>query len=110
MKTAPLVTICLGLTAALGPAHAQFVDLFQRVSPAVVVLHTIQRGAAPQGGQASFEGLGSGVLIDDLQVMTAAHVVQTADQVEVEFTTGQRIYASVVSSDPLSDLALLQLE
>ncbi len=105
-----LITDNFGLKTPTGPAHSQVIDLFKRVSPAVVVLHTIQRGPSQQGGQMSFEGLGSGVLVDDAQIITAAHVVQTADQVEVEFKTGQRIFATVISSDPLSDLALLQLE
>ncbi len=110
MRSAALISVAFSLATATGPAHAQIIDLFKRVSPAVVVLHTVQRGPAQQGGQMSFEGLGSGVLVDDTQIITAAHVVQTADQVEVEFKTGQRIFAAVISSDPLSDLALLQLE
>jgi len=48
MKPAALFAICLGMTVATESANAQFVDLFRHISPAVVVLHTVQRGVAPQ--------------------------------------------------------------
>jgi S1-C subfamily serine protease len=57
------------------------------------------------------DGLGSGVLISsDGKVLTAAHVVQTADIASVEFADGQEITASVLGSDVQSDVALLQLK
>jgi S1-C subfamily serine protease len=56
------------------------------------------------------DGLGSGVLIsNDGKVLTAAHVVQTADVATVEFPNGQTIIAHVIGSDVRSDVALLQL-
>src|SRR6185369_2249868 len=57
------------------------------------------------------DGLGSGVLIsNDGKVLTAAHVVQTADVAMVEFSDGQAITARVIGSDVQSDVALLQLK
>jgi serine protease Do len=56
------------------------------------------------------DGLGSGVLItNDGKVLTAAHVVQTADIAIVEFSNGQSIGARVIGTDVQSDVALLQL-
>ena len=46
----------------------------------------------------------------DGKVLTAAHVVQTADTVSVEFPNGEIVKAKVVSSEPPADIALLQLE
>jgi S1-C subfamily serine protease len=57
------------------------------------------------------DGLGSGVLIsNDGKILTAAHVVQTADVACVEFSDGQQINARVIGSDVQSDVALLQLK
>lgn len=108
------VGICVLLLALSAPVlSADFGDLFERTDPAVVVIYTTERvpSAQSRSGEVSAEGLGSGVLIDDEgHIMTAAHVVQTADLIQVEFVTGQRITAAVVSSDPLKDVALLKLD
>src|SRR3990172_3894910 len=55
--------------------------------------------------------VGSGVLISpDGKVMTAAHVVHTADEISVEFLSGEAVGARVVASEPQADVSLLQLE
>ena len=55
--------------------------------------------------------LASGVLIsDDGKVLTAAHVVQAADKVFVEFADGRMVTARVISSATHADVALLQLD
>jgi S1-C subfamily serine protease len=46
----------------------------------------------------------------DGEIMTAAHVVQTADTVLVEFSSGEIIAAKVVASEPAGDVALLKLD
>ena len=59
---------------------------------------------APQGRAqpAALGSLGSGVMISpEGKILTAAHVVQTADQIEVLFVSGERVPAHVVSSEPL---------
>lgn len=51
------------------------------------------------------------MLIDDEgHILTAAHVVQTADLVEVEFTDGTKTTAAIIVSDPDKDVALLKLD
>ena len=66
-----------------------------------------------QGGTsvlAKFNEVGSGVLVSaDGKVVTAAHVVQIADEVTVQFVNGDSVPARVVSSEPGADLALLQI-
>ena len=109
-----ILFLVTGCTA--GPAGAQqssLAELFADVNDAVVVLTTVQSQAAPgqPNGKVTFSGLGSGVVIDaDGTVITAAHVVQTADLVEVEFQNGAKVTAAVMSSDPTSDLAMLKLD
>jgi len=61
------------------------------------------------GKPASSQGVGSGVLIEADQILTAAHVVDGAKAIEVLFTDGVRIQADVISSLESSDVALLKL-
>jgi len=85
--------------------------IFARVKPAVVVIETESTGASIMPGLTSTElGFGSGVLIADKQVLTAAHVVQAAEDVAVHFHDGQFAEARVISSIHLADVALLELE
>ncbi len=55
--------------------------------------------------------LGSGVIIDEAgYLLTNDHVVRRADKITVKFCTGTNVYtATVVASDPKSDVALLKL-
>jgi len=102
--------------AALLPslAHAQqLADLFRKVSPSVVLVRTLERGMSPNPavGLTTIPGLGSGVLISaDGKIMTAAHVVQAADRVAVQFVDGKLYPAHVVGSSLRADVALLQLD
>ena len=88
-------------------------EIFKRVNSSVVVVRTTKTEAMPSSGQQSLSisGLGSGVLISkDGKVVTAAHLVQTAEKIVVEFPNGELIPARVVASAPLADVSLLQLE
>jgi S1-C subfamily serine protease len=88
-------------------------DVFKRVDPSVVVVGTNshQVVTGPKMQLATLPGLGSGVLISvDGKVMTAAHVVQTADEIKVQFQNGESVPAKVLTSDPAADVALLQLD
>jgi serine protease Do len=55
--------------------------------------------------------LGSGVVIDEAgYLLTNDHVIRRADKIAVKFATGTDVYeATVVASDPKSDVALLKL-
>jgi S1-C subfamily serine protease len=91
----------------------QLRDAFRSVQQAVVIVRTEQKGLAPfpQEGQVSLNGLGSGVLIsNDGKVLTAAHLVQSADKTMVEVSQGELIPASVVGTAFSADVALLQLD
>jgi serine protease Do len=120
MRNAMLIVGTFLLAAAVGsspPAVAEAAEpslseVFKRVDDAVVVVHTSERVVTRDSNRTpvSMQALGSGVLVDDGKVLTAAHVVQTADAVAVEFPGNVRIRARIVASDPAADLALLQLE
>ena len=52
---------------------------------------------------------GTGFLVDELTMVTAAHVIDGATAVEVDFD-GSRVGASIIGVEPSLDLALLQLD
>lgn len=108
------LTLCMAVQST--PVHADEISrTFKRVTGSVVVIHTFERrteasNADGEVASTTAAGLGSGVLIsEDGLVATAAHVVQAADRVEVEFIDHQRIVAEVVASSGLDDVALLRL-
>jgi S1-C subfamily serine protease len=91
----------------------QLREAFRKVHQSVVIVRTKEIDLSSSAEQviSIIDGLGSGVLISaDGKILTAAHVVQTADVASVEFPDGQEITARVISSDVRSDVALLQLK
>lgn len=57
------------------------------------------------------EGMGSGFVIDgDGYVVTNNHVIEGADEVRVTFADGESVAATVIGTDPQTDLALLKVE
>ena len=101
-----LSSFCLGATAQ------DLSELYEKVNPAVVVIMSEAKDIAMQEGQVrkvSNVGLGSGFLISENQVVTAAHVVTVAEQIQIQFTDGEIIPAKVVSSYKTADVALLKL-
>ncbi len=89
---------------------ADLASLFNKLNRSVVVI---------KASQVEIKGLlkaqktlsGSGVLISaDGKILTAAHVVQTAEKIEVQFTNGEVIFAKTLASEPFADVAVIQLE
>jgi S1-C subfamily serine protease len=91
----------------------QLRDVFRKVNQSVVVIRTEEKELAPfpQAGMVSANGLGSGVLIsNDGKILTAAHLVEAASAMVVEFSDGEAIPARVVGAVRNADVALLQLD
>ena len=67
-------------------------------------------GQAPTERQA--EGAGSGVIIDARKghIVTNHHVVDGADEITVTLEDGREVEASLIGSDPDTDLALLEIK
>jgi putative serine protease PepD len=60
---------------------------------------------------ANAEGVGSGVIIGaDGRILTNNHVVSGAEKLTVTLADGKTVNASVVGTDPSSDLAVIQAE
>lgn len=110
------VIVCALLaTLGMGEMPAQekpLADIFDGVCDSVVVVLTKQHevsGDAP-GNFASTGSLGSGVVISsDGKILTAAHVVQTADEAAVRFRNGETMPAKILATAPSADVALIQV-
>ncbi|MFE3837507.1 Do family serine endopeptidase [Pseudogemmobacter sonorensis] len=112
-----------------------FADLAERISPSVVNITTSALVAGPsrggpivpegspfedffndfgdrgQGGQQRSEALGSGFVIsEDGYIVTNNHVIEGADEITIEFFSGEKLTAVLVGTDPKTDIALLKVE
>jgi serine protease Do len=130
-----MLALALALQASARAAPESFADLADQVSPAVVNITTSTVVAAPtEGGPIVPEGspfedffndfgnqgpngprrsnaLGSGFVIsEDGYIVTNNHVIEGADEIEVEFFSGKRLDATLVGTDPKTDIALLKVE
>jgi len=110
-----LLSILLISAWSVGPTAfaGEIGETYKKVKGAVVTIATKQKAPDPSapGRLTSVGGLGSGVLISrDGKVMTAAHVVQVANEIVVTMLSGESIPARVLSAQPAADVALLQLE
>ena len=108
-----------------------FASVAETLKPAVVNVFTEQKAGErealhpPTGGpfdeffERFFRGqpdqrrrsLGSGVIIDERgYVVTNNHVVENADDIEIQFSDERRFKAEVVGTDPATDLAVLKIK
>ncbi len=80
------------------------------VSPSVVQVNVEVSQQTPLGPRRG-EGLGSGVIYrDDGYIITNAHVVRGASDVEVAFADGSTEPSEVVGADPNSEIAVLKVD
>lgn len=111
-KTLLIVAIAALVAAPCVAADGPTIpELFLEVDPAVVEIATVRQVVADQGParRVSAGALGSGFLISaDGGIMTAAHVVQTADEVSVKYATGDVVTARIVASARNADVALIK--
>ncbi len=96
-------------TRAIPAAGAGALDvnlIYRRSGPGVVQI-TSRSGDGTFGAQ---QALGSGFVIDkDGHIVTNYHVIQGATAVEVRFSNDDTLTATIVGSDPSTDLALLKV-
>jgi S1-C subfamily serine protease len=112
MKRLLVAVLLVMVIAPAAPVEAQgLVATFKRVNPSVVIIRARWKEVGGSGQVGRVNEVGSGVLISpDGKVMTASHVVQTADEITAEFLSGEVVTARVIASEPEADVSLLQLE
>ncbi len=94
-------------------AASDLSNVFKRVDSAVVVIQTKESVTLDsQDGVKKINtgGLGSGIIIDKSGlIMTAAHVVENADKVNIHLVDGRVFSATILSSSTMADVALIQI-
>ena len=133
----PNKTAAVTLNEASSPTSASeqrnptsYRDASRAALPAVVHIYTTQAikaqrqplfddpifrhffGDRPEGGkQQRNSGLGSGVIVStNGYILTNFHVIEAADDIQVSLNDGKTYKATVIGSDPESDLAILQIK
>ena len=107
--SAPLLTTALMVLLVCRPASGEdFSELFARVDPSVVTIQTVSLQPGKSGVRQN-RGIGSGTIVDKNLILTAAHVVNSADQIVVKFVNGKRTPATVISSVRAGDVALIRV-
>jgi Do/DeqQ family serine protease len=112
-------------SAVDGQPLPSLAPMLQKVTPAVVSVHTKQRVRirTPFGDDPVFrrmfnipeeriaESLGSGVIVDAQRgyVLTNHHVIEGADEVSVTLADGRTLQAEFVGSDADTDVALMRI-
>jgi serine protease Do len=116
-------------------APESFAELADEISPSVVNITTSAMIARPadgmpmvpegspfedffddfnapgQNGMQRSEALGSGFVIsEDGYIVTNNHVIEGADEITIEFFSGEKLQAKLVGTDPKTDIALLKVE
>jgi serine protease Do len=100
------------LMAQLSPAQ-DLADLFEINKHSVVTIYTAEDVNAGTGDPRTFTsnmGLGSGILIRDNMVLTAAHVVANAEAIMVEFFDGEKLEAETFRISRIADVAVIKLK
>jgi S1-C subfamily serine protease len=100
---------CTGSVARARECHESIADLYERTSPAVVLI-TSQVVNPYRLEDRVQQGLGSGFIVDESGlIITNSHVVFGAQIVSVKLDDGTSLPARLIGADPIFDLAVLQI-
>jgi S1-C subfamily serine protease len=100
-----------------GATGIDVAEIYRRSGPGVVQITSTSSGDAETDSFGNVvpgqdqRALGSGFVIDkDGHIVTNFHVIDGADEIEVSFSNQDTVKATVVGTDPSTDLALLKVD
>jgi S1-C subfamily serine protease len=87
-------------------------QIYEEAGPGVVQVTTGGVDSSnPYFGPQATSSLGSGFVVDrDGYIVTNYHVIEDAQEIEVNFSGDDRVPATIVGSDPSTDLAVLKID
>jgi len=98
----------LSYADALQPAQEAVVSVYSTKNVRSVV--PLPRVGVPDRDSEQ-RGLGSGVVVSpDGYILTNNHVVEGADRIDVLLGDGRKLAATVIGTDPLTDIAVIKIE
>ena len=113
ITTTSIVSAPVGGGGPMLPPGSPFSDLFRDFGFPGMPGDRGQQGPSPfgqPGGQRS-NALGSGFVVSaDGFIVTNNHVIDGADEIEIEFKDGQKRAAEVIGTDDKTDIALLKVD
>lgn len=84
-------------------------EVYKRSAPAVVQI-TATSNSNPFGSESQPRALGSGFVFDKAgYIITNYHVIEGSGSIQVTFSNNQNIDATLVGSDPSTDIAVLKV-
>lgn len=89
---------------------ASTTDVFEATIDSVTLVRVFGVDNPITGEEDETQGQGSGFVVDDSYVVTNDHVVSGAEAVDLQYTTGEWTSTSVVGTDVVSDLAVLEVD
>jgi len=111
LEAAPNANLELDETAAAFALQKQLIAVYERASTAVVNVTSRIYGSDAFMQTVPQEGTGSGFVYDRLgHIVTNFHVVEDAEEVIVTFGDGASYDAQIIGIDPITDLAVLQID
>lgn len=86
-------------------------EVYEKAYKSVVEITTTLNQPSPMGGEQQASGQGSGFVFDaEGHIVTNHHVVDGAQSVSVRFWDGSTYDATVVGTDPSTDLAVIKVD
>lgn len=104
------VLVFIGFSDTLPAQENNLIGLFKELNPSVVTIQTTEFKVKDAQIQPS-QGIGSGVIIEESGlIITAAHVVESANEILVKLEDERSYQADIVKIVSSADVALLKLK
>jgi serine protease Do len=121
--SAPAANTSVPALGSVSDLEQTLQQIYQQVNPSVVAIHVVEKASASSGlpffsdptnpnqqPLPQAQALGSGFVWDkDGRIVTNNHVVSGAEKIEVTFSDGTIVPATLVGADPDADLAVIKV-